>query len=64
MALPTAQMESSYRELFSLVVLRHLDPVPKLPVLAMAESRHIGLVEDGAIYTHPHIQPDVLVVMC
>ena len=29
----------------------------------MAE-RHIGLVEDGAIYTHPHIQPDVLVVMC
>ena len=32
MALPIAKMESSYRELFSLVVLRHLDPVPKLPV--------------------------------
>ena len=29
----------------------------------MAE-RHIGLVGDGAIYTHPNSQPDVLVVMC
>ena len=27
-------------------------------------ERHIGLVEDGAIYTHPNIQPNVLVVMC
>ena len=31
MVQPTTQMESSYRELFSLVVLWHLNRVPKIP---------------------------------
>ena len=51
MVQPTTQMESSYRELFSLVVLWHLNRVLKIPVLEESERGNSLLSPAGFCHT-------------